>query len=282
MFKSGDKGAEDIRKRFEKWLSDLDDAPGAYVSDTTVHSVTPYDVTLAMFRPLYAPMQMFENIAKSIAEAMNGNYTGIFNAIPRPGFNDSCPLKVPTSYTWTTDAQRAIACGDSLSQIGMTVEDLKGYLGHLLEQSPRFGPYWTHIRTACIGWNYRPEYAFSGPWITPESDPSLVQGKPAAPLLFVSSKYDPVTPLENAYLMSKRHPGSGVLVQDSVGHATIGTPGKCRDEWVKKYFETGEVPPVGTNCHADCVPFKDCAQANSLDDAQAVAELYRRPLLEVL
>jgi pimeloyl-ACP methyl ester carboxylesterase len=57
--------------------------------------------------------------------------------------------------------------------------------------------------------------------------------EPAAPLLFVSSVIDPVTPLRMAEAARKDHPGSGLLVQDNVGHATAGAAGTCRDNFVK-------------------------------------------------
>lgn len=40
------------------------------------------------------------------------------------------------------------------------------------------------------------------------------------PILFVSTKYDPVCPLRSARAMSERFPGSVVLEQDSEGVST--------------------------------------------------------------
>ena len=213
---------------------------------------------------MYSPMSLFPSTAEIIAEAMAGNYTGVNEAGPIPAFKDSCPLKEPVSYTWGLDAMAAIACGDALPQTDVTIPEFQDYISILKSQDPKIGPYWSQIRGVCTGWRYRPKYSFSGPWTTPEHDPSGVPGKPLAPILFVSSKYDPVTPLRNAREMTKYHTGSGLLIQDSVGHGTLGVPGKCRDEAVKRFFAKGEVPDGELYCEADCLPFQDCEEAETM------------------
>lgn len=262
LYTSDDKSADDIRSRFEIWLKNLETSPDVSVGSTGIHDINPWNVILAVIRPLYEPMTLFPPTAKILAEAMAGNYSGILNAAWVGGFSEECPLKIPLDYTWVRDAQTAIACGDAVDQTDLTVEEFKDYIDLLKGQDPRVGPFWSHIRGNCIGWKYRPKYAFSGPWTTPEHDPRGVAGKPLAPLLFVSSLYDPVTPLRNAREMSKYHPGSGLLIQDNVGHGTGGTPGKCRDEAIKRFFAKGEVPDGELYCKADCVPFQECEEAD--------------------
>jgi pimeloyl-ACP methyl ester carboxylesterase len=258
LYKSSDTSPSDISARFTSWIAALDAAPAPYRTSTSVKPVTPYTVAMAMFRPMYAPMRLFPQTASIIAEAMAGNYTGIFDAAPIPIFDDICPLKNPESYTWSRDAMVAIACGDAHPQDNLTIAEFQAYIAELKAQDPSIGPFWSRIREGCVGWHYRPKYNFAGPWITPEHDPSGVPGKPLAPILFVSSKYDPVTPLRNAREMAKYHPGSGLLIQDNVGHGTGGTPGKCRDQAIKRFFDKGEVPDGELHCTADCRPFEDC------------------------
>ncbi|KAK0392901.1 hypothetical protein NLU13_2395 [Sarocladium strictum] len=264
LHKAEDTGPDDISARFEAWLKELDASPATYMTETSIHPITPYSVALAMFRPMYAPMRLFPATAHILAEAMAGNYTGVHEAVPIPALRDACPLRDPQSYSWSRDAMAAIACGDALPQTHVTIPQFQDYIGELKSQDPRIGPYWSSIRIACTGWRYRPSYSFSGPWTTPAHDPSGVPGKPLAPLLFVSSQYDPVTPLRNAREMMKYHPGSGLLIQDNVGHGSIGTPGKCRDEAIKRFFARGEVPDGELFCEADCIPFQDCPDADAL------------------
>ena len=124
--------------------------------------------------------------------------------------------------------------------------------------SPTFANYWSDLHVRCRGWKVRPKYTFSGPFTTPEADPRGVEGKPSAPILFASSRLDPVTPKRYAYSMAELHPGSTVVLLDAVGHTSFVMPSKCLKSHIEKYFEAGEMPKNGTMCKGDCEPFKEC------------------------
>lgn len=100
-------------------------------------------------------------------------------------------------------------------------------------------------------------------------------GRPAAPLLFVTSMYDPLTPRNYAFEMARAHPGARVLVQDTVGHGAIGTPSRCREGYIKKYFAEGALPAEDVTCESDCVPFRDCPQLSQ--GSYAVKRAWRPP-----
>jgi pimeloyl-ACP methyl ester carboxylesterase len=244
----------------DDFMDSLEESPAPFLSQNTVVSIDKQDVLGTIFQALYQPQREFPHLATVLSEAMAGNFTQLYEGLGSPKSINSCSSDTTHSYTWKNDAQRAIACGDGVSQANLTIPEFMEYLASLQRDSPDFGAPWTSIRIGCKGWLYRPKYSFSGPWVTPEADPNLVEGKPAAPLLFISSRYDPVTPLLNAHVASKEHPGSTVLVQENVGHGSIHSPGKCREDFVRKYFETGELPPEGTVCQPDCTPFQGCPQ----------------------
>ncbi|KAH6884196.1 TAP-like protein-domain-containing protein [Thelonectria olida] len=284
LFKSTDNSSADVRGRFEAFLGSLDDSPAPYISSKTVVSITRQDVLGTIFSALYKPLLAFPSLATTIDEAMHGNFTALYEGMMLPTIANSCDLREPEAYTWSRDAQSAIACGDGEPQTNMTADDFVKYIDGLKADSPDFGPQWSHIRLPCKGWRIRPAYRFTGPWTTPASDPSLVKGKPAAPILFVSSLIDPVTPLANAREASKAHPGSIVLVQDNVGHGASITPGKCREGLIKKYFATGELPGEETHCKADCRPFQDCASlgvTTMANDEGRLESLRRRAPLSI-
>ncbi|KAI5456007.1 TAP-like protein-domain-containing protein [Mariannaea sp. PMI_226] len=268
LYKSTDTSSDDVRSRVRAFLDSLDESPAPYLSSKTVVSITKVDVLNTIFHALYEPYFMFAQLAVVLDEAMNGNFTALYQGINLPTMANSCDLQGSHEYTWNSDAQSAIACGDGAPQTAMTADGFLDYINRLKSDSPDFGPQWSSIRLSCTGWPFRPAYHFSGPWTTPKADPSLVQGKPAAPILFVSSLIDPVTPLANAYEAAKWHPGSIVLMQDNVGHGASLTPGKCRTQHIQKYFATGELPEADVNCKADCEPFQDCSSF----DAAALAE----------
>ncbi|KAI0897598.1 TAP-like protein-domain-containing protein [Annulohypoxylon nitens] len=263
LYHDGDSSSKDIQDRVEALLTALDEAPAQYVTGSSIESITRTDVVNIIFSALYQPQIYFPTLAGVLAEAMEGNFTSLYLSLGVPSASSFCPSTVPTTYTWENDALFAVGCGDAVPQTNLTSKDFVSYVDELKSQSSDFAAYWSQIRLACTGWRVRPKYRFEGPFTTPASDPNNVAGKPSAPLMFLSSQYDPVTPHINALNMAKGHPGSGVLVQDNSGHGTLYSPGKCRDGYIQKYFETGEVPATGTVCQPDCKPFQDCPEETS-------------------
>lgn len=280
LYESTDTSASDIRTRIDAFLADLDRSPVPYISGTSAVALTKSDVLHTIFSPLYQPQRDFPKLATTLAEALAGNFTGIYENLGNPKSIDSCGAKEPQTYTWSGDAQRAIACGDGLPTGNLTVEEFLEHFNHLKSDSPEFGGSWSSVRLGCAGWKVHPKYNFQGPWVTPEADASLVEGKPAAPVLLVSSRNDPVTPLRNAYEMSKGHPGSRVIVQENAGHGSLMSPGKCREELIRKYFQTGEVPDEHTVCEPDCKPFEDCPQLK-VGQLTAMEQYHSRVPLEM-
>lgn len=66
---------------------------------------------------------------------------------------------------------------------------------------------------------------------------------------------DPVTPVRNAYKMAKGFEGAVALTQDSAGHCSASTFSRCTRSYIRRYFQTGELPPQGLVCPADEMPF---------------------------
>jgi hypothetical protein len=188
----------------------------------------------------------------------------LYDGLALPTYNENGRSDLPSSaYTWDQDARQAIACGDALPSNNFTMPGFQEHLARLKRDSPDFGALWSILQLTCSSWKIRPKYRFSGPWTSPEAGLGLVEGRPAASLLFLSSRYDPITPLANAYKMAAAHPGARVLVQDNYGHGSLFTPSRCRQENIRRYFATGELPFEGTVCQSDCKPFEDCQRVNA-------------------
>jgi hypothetical protein len=89
-----------------------------------------------------------------------------------------------------------------------------------------------------------------------------------------------VTPLKNAFKMSKGYPGSVVLTQNSTGHTSDSVYSSCTVGHIRTYFHTGELPKEGTVCEADELPFgessseKDTAVRQDAD-ADYTRSIYR-------
>jgi pimeloyl-ACP methyl ester carboxylesterase len=262
--KRSDKNWHDLRSRVEKFMDELDTNPIPVLAETAITYITGEDLREQIFGSLYRPNTLFAPIAHVIDQTMQGNAKLIEDLIsPQlasmhaacPGPNGTLPTLLPV----TADALHAIACGDGEDSTNLTLPEWSAYIAGLRAQSRYVGSAWSEIRFPCSSWRFRPKYRFTGPFETPEPDARVVDGRPAAPLLFLSSSLDPVTPLRNARAMARRHPGSVVVEQDSLGHCAVASsPSECTSRILKAYFANGTVPEGGALCRAECQPYGQC------------------------
>ncbi|KLU85850.1 hypothetical protein MAPG_04870 [Magnaporthiopsis poae ATCC 64411] len=259
IYRSTDASPADVEKRVRGFLHQLDLAPAAWVTSAgNIVTISMDDVSWIIFENLYSSDLLFDTLARTLDEAMSGNFSTVAARYPRPFKTGTCQAN-PTAYTWNFDALYGISCGDAVSLLGnATSSSIAAYVKSQKRDSPDFGAAFARVQTPCRGWKIRPQNRFEGPWTTPPHDSRLVEGKPAAPLLFVSALRDPVTPLANARSMAESHPGARVLVQDTVSHGALPSPSKCRLAHIRRYFATGEVPAEETLCKTDCKVWEEC------------------------
>jgi hypothetical protein len=120
----------------------------------------------------------------------------------------------------------------------------------------------------CIHYSARPVYRFTAPF----------EANTSHPVLLIGTTADPVTPLKNAFKMSKGYPGSVVLTQNSTGHTSNSVYSSCTVGHIRTYFHTGELPKEGTVCEADEMPFGEPSSGNATTlrpDTNAISEIYR-------
>ncbi|KAI1778942.1 TAP-like protein-domain-containing protein [Hypoxylon cercidicola] len=263
LHRPGDTSPGDIRQRFDAFLNQLQTSPAQHVAGSSIDEITRQDAINLVFQALYQPMLYFPTVAAVFADAMAGNFSLLYASLNLPRSAASyCPSSLPRSYTWSQDALLSVACGDAPLRPDADTAGFVDYVAELQAQSPDFAAGWTQVRLGCDAWRVRPSFRFEGPWTTTAAADASGNdtSRPQAPILFLSSRYDPVTPLANAVAMAREHAGSRVLVQNNAGHGTLTTPGRCRDDHVANYFATGQLPPEGTVCEPDCKPFQDCPQ----------------------
>lgn len=100
-----------------------------------------------------------------------------------------------------------------------------------------------------------------------ESEVSLTPG--------YTAKCRPIlTIIYSAHTLASRWPGSVVLASDSEGHCLISSPNLCIARYVRKYFQTGEMPPEGTVCVVNEKPFIGVMKAPEKGE-EALFELMR-------
>lgn len=264
-FRKSDDNHKAAQKRFWSWISDLDRYPVAMgTANGGLMALRGEDVLNLVGGAMYKPLQQFHPLALALYKGMKGNLTRIANWVNTdiPKIGDACRAKNNSGLPDPKDeGGTAVICGDGTDISGRSTDWWKSYVKQQKHKSKVFGSFWSAIRFSCSGWPFRPNWTYRGPFSTPKhsSDP-LYTGRPAAPLLFLSSRLDPVTPLRAARSMAKGHPGSAVVIQDSMGHCTWSSaPSKCTWKIVADYFHYGTVPDKETVCPADCGPWdKSC------------------------
>lgn len=246
------------------------------------------DFLSIMTLALYSPLHMFKPLALDFSQAMAGNATPILERYAAlngmPTLKDGCLIPNATqSLEVGADTRSAVLCGDGEDIQGHNSTWWSGYVEQQLSNSKVAGALWSNIRLACSSWKYKTNWPFRGPFKSPNpsKDSSKPEkGKPAAPLLFLSNRLDPVTPLRAAREMAKGHPGAGVLVQEGMGHSVmgLGLVGPCVRKVVSEYLDTGIVPKEEVSCEAVCGPWdKECAFS-----ASASPILYKRTIHNLL
>ena len=107
-----------------------------------------------------------------------------------------------------------------------------------------FGRAWTWISSICADWPFTDADRYTGPWNHATANPVLVVG----------NQFDPATPYAGAQKVAATLPGARLLTLHAWGH-TSGFLSSCADERIARYLIDGALPPVGTVCEQDEVPF---------------------------
>jgi len=124
---------------------------------------------------------------------------------------------------------------------------------------PYFGRLWTWITSICQPWPGQDADRYDGPWTRRTSNPVLVVG----------TRFDPATRYQGAVILDNLLPRSRLLTLDGWGHTSL-LASACIDGHVSGYLLTAQVPPRGTVCQPDVVPFaQPAAQAQVLAAAGA-------------
>ncbi|KAK4237797.1 TAP-like protein-domain-containing protein [Achaetomium macrosporum] len=269
---SQDTSAADIRARVTALLQTLRETPVAAVYNGRVYIVSSYLISETIRQALYTPIPSFAPLAQALAESLAGNFTRVLS---NPGVmlsnqrSDVCTeppvTSPPQQYTFSSEVTSGVVCGDSQASAG--TRDFAwatSAVPALLNQSVTVGEAWARIPLACADWPFTPPYAFRGPFgsAAPPVTNTTASSAGRAPLLILSSRTDPATPLDNAFALSRLHGGSAVVVQESAGHtALFSSVSNCTLGIVREYFASGKVPANGTVCEAECapgIPYQEC------------------------
>jgi pimeloyl-ACP methyl ester carboxylesterase len=132
---------------------------------------------------------------------------------------------------------------------------------------------WTWVSSICQPWPGWDDDHFDGPFTHVTANPVLVVG----------NRFDPATPYHGAVTVDRLLPRSRLLTLDGWGHTSLFASA-CVDGYVSTYLLTSRVPPKGTVCAPDVVPFAQPATTQSARAAGAPskAALIPSPMVQRL
>jgi hypothetical protein len=127
-----------------------------------------------------------------------------------------------------------------------------------------FGRTQAYTAAVCATWPVVTTERYAGPWDRRTSNT----------LLIVGTAYDPATPYLFAQRATQELGRARLLTLDGYGHTSI-LSSTCIDEKTNNYILTGAVPPAGTVCEPDTLPF-DTAAATTTAAEKAALEAVGR------
>ena len=114
---------------------------------------------------------------------------------------------------------------------------------------PYFGRPWNWVSSVCGSWPGTAPDRYMGPFTARTSNPVLVIG----------NRFDPATRYQGAVTASKLLPRSRLLTLDGWGHTSL-FESSCIDGYLNAYLLTLALPPRGTVCQPNVVPFAQPTQ----------------------
>jgi pimeloyl-ACP methyl ester carboxylesterase len=113
------------------------------------------------------------------------------------------------------------------------------------DRSGPIGPWWLWTAVGCASWPTSAADRYTGPWNRRTTNPVLVVG----------NTDDPNTPYEGAVAMARQLARARLLTLDGYGHTSGADPSACVFNAYVAYLVGLRLPPRGTVCQPDRVPF---------------------------
>ncbi|OAQ99545.1 hypothetical protein LLEC1_04798 [Akanthomyces lecanii] len=214
----------------------------AYANGSVYGVVDDYDLRIkSIFQEMYSPAH-WPALAQRLAHLQEGNATGVFLSYVKDNAFDNVP-----------EANLAVQMNDGQSGPAFWQPGRMRLMEKLL-------PYFDKYRFAL---GDMMDFHVKQQWTIPKTHSYLPKHRveTAAPLLILSTVYDPVCPCAAAQAAQKTFVGSRLVALDAYGHASIAMPSLCMARQVRSYFEYGSLPEENIVCKADGAYFPDVEEA---------------------
>jgi pimeloyl-ACP methyl ester carboxylesterase len=169
---------------------------------------------------------------------------GSTGGAPEPGSTAAGSGTASARYTDNrADAYYAIQCADSLVP---TSDAVYHNLAITEDQKvPGFGRLIVYDMMPCATWPAMHTDAYDGPW-----------NRSRTPILVINAEHDPITPIWGAEAAVAELGNARLLKVNGDGHTSMYVePSTCRDDAELAYLVSLRLPPKGTVCNVDQLPF---------------------------
>ena len=141
------------------------------------------------------------------------------------------------------EQQLAIVCAESPNPRPAAYRSLDRFA---YERSGPTGPFWLWSSEPCASWPATAPDRYAGPW----------DRRTANPILVIGNTHDPATPYRGAKAMSRLLARARLLTVEGYGHTALTNPSTCAYRYASRYLIDKALPPKGTRCRQDHVPFR--------------------------
>lgn len=223
-----DEGVQQIAD----FLKSLDANPIPGVGDRDLNEALG---TYAVLSYLYFPPSDWEYLRYGLAAALEGDGSVLMQMMDER-------LQRNSDGTFANNGNEAFYAVSCLDRPALGGADHSADMAQKwAAEAPVFGPYLAWGNLPCWQWPLGQDDVSAAP----------ITAKGSAPILVVSTKYDPATPYEWGVQVAKELDNSALLTYDADGHTAYVSGSKCVDNVVDDYLLDGTLPADGVVCKPD-------------------------------
>ena len=222
--------------RIQQFIADLDPNPLPGVDD---RMLTQALGTFAIQAWLYAPPIEWEVLRFGLDAAFQGDGSVLMEMV-----DDKTDRNQDGTFANNgNEAFYAVLCLDRPAVGG--VDHAAGLAEKWSAEAPVFGAY--------MAWGNQPcwQYPMGAGTAQAAGDPPVFRAQGSAPILVVTTRYDPATPYEWGVQVASELDNATLLTYDGDGHTAYTSGSSCIDNAVDAYFLDGTLPIEGTVCQRD-------------------------------
>lgn len=228
--------ADAAMARVRQFIDDLDAHPLPGIGDRTLNQALGM---YAILTALYDWQFGWPQLRYGLEAAFEGDGSVLLDMV-----NDAVKREANGTYEDNgNEAFFAVSCLDRPSSGG--VDHVEELARQWAQDAPVFGEYLAWGTLPCDGWPLTPE--------APAGQPRVLRAEGSAPILVVSTRYDPATPYQWGVTVADQLANAGLLTFEGDGHTGYMAGSTCVDRAVDAYYLSGTMPAEGATCQPDPV-----------------------------